>query len=129
LAQNLFISPPALSQEAALTVFDCGAELDLRLTTYQRNRHTLLDLLPKAGLTDFAPVDGAFYLYADVSHLTHDSKPFCERLLDETGIALAPGADFDRVDGHRYVRLAFCGGHDRMRLGAERLARWLERQA
>lgn len=129
LAQNLFISPPTLSQEAALTAFDCSAELDLRLGTYRRNRQTLLELLPKAGLKKFAPADGAFYLYADVSHLTDDSKPFCERLLDETGIALAPGADFDSVNGHRYVRLAFCGAHDRMVKGAERLARWLERQA
>ncbi len=129
LAQNLFISPPALSQEAALTAFDCRAELDLRLTTYRKNRDVLLRLLPEAGFKHFAPADGAFYLYADVSHLTDDSKPFCERLLDETGVALAPGADFDNVNGHRYVRLAFCGAHDRMIKAAERLGDWFERQA
>ena len=128
LAQNLFISPPALSQEAALTAFDCAAELDLRLETYKRNRNTLLTQLPKAGLDKFAPVDGAFYLYADVSHLTDCSKRLAEQILDETGVALAPGADFDNIEGHRYVRLAFCGGHDRIQAGAERLVRWLKRQ-
>lgn len=128
LAQNLFISPPTLSQEAALTAFDCSAELDLRLDVYKKNRNTFLTKLPEAGLDKFAPVDGAFYLYADVSHLTDDSKQFCQRLLDDTGIALAPGADFDNVNGHHYVRLAFCGAHERMVTGAERLVGWLNRQ-
>ncbi|MGI9493001.1 MAG: pyridoxal phosphate-dependent aminotransferase, partial [Geminicoccaceae bacterium] len=85
LAQNLYISPPTLSQEAALTAFDCRAELDLRLDTYRKNRSTLLDRLPEAGLDKFAPADGAFYLYADVSGLTDDSKQFCKHLLDDTG--------------------------------------------
>ncbi|MGI9493867.1 MAG: pyridoxal phosphate-dependent aminotransferase, partial [Geminicoccaceae bacterium] len=129
LAQNLYISPPTLSQEAALTAFDCRAELDLRLDTYRKNRSTLLNRLPEAGLDKFAPADGAFYLYADVSGLTDDSKQFCKHLLDDTGVALAPGADFDSVDGHHYVRLAFCGAHERMAAGAERLAGWLSRQA
>ncbi|MEM9625328.1 MAG: aminotransferase class I/II-fold pyridoxal phosphate-dependent enzyme [Pseudomonadota bacterium] len=128
LAQNLFISAPALSQEAALTAFDCSNELDLRQDVYKQNREVLLSRLPAAGLERFAPVDGAFYLYADVSHLTDDSKSFCDRILDEAGVALAPGADFDSANGHRYIRLAFAGAHDRVALGAERLANWLERQ-
>ena len=128
LAQNLFISAPALSQEAALTAFDCSNELDLRQDVYKRNREALLDRLPAAGLERFAPVDGAFYLYADVSHLTDDSKAFCERILDEAGVALAPGADFDSVNGHRYIRLAFAGSHDRVVMGADRLANWLKQQ-
>ena len=128
LAQNLFISAPALSQEAALTAFDCSNELDLRQDVYRQNREVLLSRLPAAGLERFAPVDGAFYLYADVSHLTDDSKAFCDRILDEAGVALAPGADFDSANGHRYIRLAFAGAHDRVALGAERLATWLKEQ-
>jgi aspartate/methionine/tyrosine aminotransferase len=128
LAQNLFISAPALSQEAALTAFDCSNELDLRLETYKKNREALLVRLPAAGLDRFAPVDGAFYLYADVSHLTDDSKSFCERILDEASVALTPGADFDGTNGHRYVRLAFAGSHDRVVTGADRLASWLKKQ-
>jgi aspartate/methionine/tyrosine aminotransferase len=128
LAQNLFISAPALSQEAALTAFDCRKELDLRLDVYGKNRECLLNSLPAAGLERFAPVDGAFYLYADVSHLTDDSKAFCDRILNEAHVALAPGADFDSVNGHNYLRLAFAGAHDRVTKGAERLAAWLKRQ-
>ncbi len=128
LAQNLFISAPALSQEAALTAFDCSKELDLRLDVYRKNREALLNSLPAAGLERFAPVDGAFYLYADVSHLTDDSKAFCDRILDEAHVALAPGADFDSINGHHFIRLAFAGAHDRVVKGAERLAGWLKRQ-
>ncbi|MGI9500581.1 MAG: pyridoxal phosphate-dependent aminotransferase [Geminicoccaceae bacterium] len=127
LAQNLFISAPTLSQEAALTAFDCSAELDLKLAIYKKNREALLERLPAAGLDRIAPVDGAFYLYADVSHLTDDSKAFCDRILDETSVALTPGADFDGANGHRYIRLAFAGSHDRVVLGADRLARWLKK--
>ncbi|MGI9502542.1 MAG: pyridoxal phosphate-dependent aminotransferase, partial [Geminicoccaceae bacterium] len=112
LGQNLFISAPALSQEAALTAFDCSNELDLRLDAYKRNREALLSRLPAAGLERFAPIDGAFYLYADVSHLTDDSKSFTDRILAETHVAVAPGADFDSTNGHRYIRLAFPGAHD-----------------
>ncbi|MEZ5932507.1 MAG: aminotransferase class I/II-fold pyridoxal phosphate-dependent enzyme [Alphaproteobacteria bacterium] len=128
LAQNLFISAPALSQEAALTAFDCSNELDLRLDIYKQNREALLSRLPEAGLEHFAPADGAFYLYADVSHLTDDSKTFCDRILDEALVALAPGADFDSASGHRYIRLAFPGSHDRVVKGADRLAAWLKKQ-
>ncbi len=129
LAQNLFISAPALSQEAALVAFDCRPELDQRIATYRANREALLARLPSAGLARFAPVDGAFYLYADVGHLTDDSKGFCERLLAETGVALAPGADFDRAHGHRYIRIAFPGDHARLVEAADRLVDWLQHQA
>jgi aspartate/methionine/tyrosine aminotransferase len=128
LAQNLFISAPALAQEAALTAFDCGAELDLRIDAYRRNRTALLERLPAAGLERFAPVDGAFYLYVDVSHLTDDSADLCARVLEDPGVALAPGADFDRAAGQRHVRFAFCGPQERMVEGADRLAAWLRRR-
>ena len=95
---------------------------------YKRNREALLSRLPAAGLERFAPIDGAFYLYADVSHLTDDSKSFTDRILAETHVAVAPGADFDSTNGHRYIRLAFPGAHDRVVAGADRLAAWLKKQ-
>ena len=125
LAQSLFISPPALAQEAALTALACGAELDRRIDGYRRNRAALLDRLPQAGLDQLAPVDGAFYLYADVAHLADDSAALCQELLEATGVALTPGADFDSVNGHRFVRLAFAGTHQQVIAGAERLTAWL----
>jgi aspartate/methionine/tyrosine aminotransferase len=125
LAQNLFISPPALAQEAALAALSCREELDRRVETYRRSRDALLDRLPHGGLERFAPVDGAFYLYAEVSHLTDDSHDLCTRILEETGVALTPGADFDGESGHRYLRLAFAGDPDRVIRGADRLTKWL----
>jgi aspartate/methionine/tyrosine aminotransferase len=125
LAQNLFISPPALAQEAALAAFACRDELDRRVETYRRSRHALLDRLRRGGLDRFAPVDGAFYLYADVSHLTDDSHDLCTRILEGTGVALTPGADFDGASGHRYLRLAFAGDPDQVIRGADRLTEWL----
>ena len=125
LAQNLFISPPALAQEVALAALACKAELDRRIEDYRRNRAALLERLPAAGLDRLAPVDGAFYLYADVAHLTDNSAAFCRQLLDATGVALTPGADFDSVAGHRFVRLAFAASHEKVVAGADRLAAWL----
>lgn len=125
LAQNLFISPPALAQEAALAAFACRDELDLRVETYRRSRAALLDCLPRGRLDRFAPVDGAFYLYIDVSHLCHDSHALCAAILEGTGVALTPGADFDGQSGHRYLRLAFAGDPDQVSRGARRLTDWL----
>jgi aspartate/methionine/tyrosine aminotransferase len=125
LAQNLFISPPALAQEAALAAFACRDELDQRVETYRRSRAALLDRLPQGGLGRFAPVDGAFYLYMDVSHLTDDSHALCDAILEGTGVALTPGADFDGESGHRYLRLAFAGEPDQVIRGARRLTDWL----
>jgi aspartate/methionine/tyrosine aminotransferase len=125
LAQNLFISAPALAQEAALTAFQCRAELDGRIEIYRRNRAALLDRLPEAGLDRLAPVDGAFYLYADIGNLTEDSADLCAQLLEATGVALTPGADFDSMNGRRFVRLAFAGSHERVVAGTDRLVTWL----
>ena len=125
LAQNLFISPPTLPQLAALAVFDCKAELDGHVRRYRQNRDLLLAELPKAGFTRFAPPDGAFYLYADVSQLTNDSEAFCARMLAETGVAATPGLDFDVGRGQKFVRFSFAGSAEDMAEAARRLRTWL----
>jgi aspartate/methionine/tyrosine aminotransferase len=125
LAQNLFISPPTLPQLAALPVFDCGPALDANVARYRRNRDLLLRELPKAGFCDFAPPDGAFYLYADVGNLTNDSEAFCRRMLEETGVALTPGTDFDAARGHRALRISYAGSTEDMAEAVQRLIRWL----
>jgi aspartate/methionine/tyrosine aminotransferase len=124
LAQNLFISPPTLSQHAALVVFDCTEELDANVARYRRNREILLDELPAAGFDRLAPADGAFYLYADVSRWTNDSDAFCKRMLAETGVASTPGIDFDPPEGHRFVRFCFAGATADMVEAARRLKAW-----
>lgn len=125
LAQNLFISPPTLSQLAAEAAFACRAELDGLVAAYARNRELLLRELPKAGFDRLAPADGAFYLYADVGRLTNDSEDFCRRMLAETGVAITPGVDFDPERGHRFVRFSFAGLEAEMTQAAARLGAWL----
>ena len=124
LAQNLFISPPTLSQHAAIAAFDCRDELDGHVARYARNRAILLRHLPEAGFAEFAPADGAFYVYADVTPLTNDSAAFCRRMLVETGVAATPGIDFDPARGNRFVRFSFAGGTDEMAEAMRRLIAW-----
>ncbi len=107
LAQNFFISAPTLSQIAAVAAFDCGEENERRVEAYRANRALLLDALPKAGFEKFAPADGAFYVYVDIGDLTNDSKSFCRQILADTGVALAPGLDFDPDRGNRFLRLSY----------------------
>ncbi len=111
LSGNLTICPPAISQYAGVAAFtpESTAELDSHVHRYRTNRDLLLEGLPGLGLGDLAPADGAFYAYANIAHLTDDSTAWCARLLAETGVALAPGVDFDTVHGGSTVRLSFAG--------------------
>jgi aspartate/methionine/tyrosine aminotransferase len=127
LAQNFYISPPALSQLAALPVFGCRAELDGHVARYRRNRDLLIATLRDAGLARFAPAEGAFYLYVDVAALTQDSVAFCRRMLEEIGVAATPGRDFDPMHGDRWLRLSFAGPSDDIAEAARRLSEWLPR--
>jgi len=124
LAQNFFISPPTLSQHAALAVFDCHDGLRENLARYAENRALLLAELPAAGFDRLAPADGAFYLYADVAALTNDSVEFCRRMLAETGVACTPGTDFDPQRGHATLRISFAGATATIAEAARRLKRW-----
>jgi aspartate/methionine/tyrosine aminotransferase len=127
LAQNLFISAPTLSQHAALAAFECTDELDRNVAGYAENRALLLDRLPAAGFDRLAPADGAFYLYADVSRLTNDSEAFCREMLDRTGVATAPGIDFDQARGRAYLRISYAGPTAEIAEAATRLAAWRRR--
>jgi aspartate/methionine/tyrosine aminotransferase len=104
---NLFLTAPSLSQHAALAALDSDEELKEHVAVYRHNRDLLLAALPRLGLHSIAPPDGAFYLYTDVGHLTDDSFAFCEAVLRATGVAIAPGIDFDPLEGKRFVRFSF----------------------
>jgi aspartate/methionine/tyrosine aminotransferase len=124
LAQNLFISPPALAQYAALAAFDATEELEANCRRYAENRALLLAELPKAGFDRFAPADGAFYLYADIAALTNDSRDFCSRMLREIGVACTPGVDFDPTRGHATMRICFAGATADIAEAVRRLHNW-----
>ena len=126
LQQSLSISVPYLSQIGAEAAFDAVEELELVKAAYARNRALMLQELPGMGLGDFHPVDGAFYVYVDISRFTNDSTDFCRRLLHEAGVAATPGLDFDRARGHHTMRLSFAGGESAVREGVTRIGRWLK---
>jgi aspartate/methionine/tyrosine aminotransferase len=124
LAQNLYISPPAIAQVAALAAFDARGELEANRRVYQANRELLLAGLPDAGFTALVPADGAFYLYADISDLTNDSVAFAARMLTETGVATTPGVDFDAERGARYLRFSYAGSTANIVEAIARLTAW-----
>jgi aspartate/methionine/tyrosine aminotransferase len=127
LTGNFTICPPALAQHAAVAAFtpEGYAEADGHVARYARNRGLLLDELARLGMDRLAPADGAFYVYADVAHLTDDSMAFCRRMLAETGVAIAPGVDFDPAEGHRWVRFSFAGATGEIVAALHRLETWL----
>jgi aspartate/methionine/tyrosine aminotransferase len=127
LQGNLAISVPTLSQIAAEAAFDGRAEMEAVKHGYEENRRILLDGLPKAGFEKILPVDGAFYLYADVSRFCDDSFDFAKRMLDETHVAATPGADFDPLRGKRFIRFCYAGSTPEMREAVERIGTWLRR--
>ncbi len=125
LQQSLAISVPTLSQIAARAAFDGAAEMEAVKHGYEDNRRVLVEGLPRAGLDNFLPVDGGFYLYADVSRFCDDSFAFAGRMLEEAGVAATPGIDFDPVHGRHYVRFSYAGSTEEMREAVERIAGWL----
>src|SRR2546421_7867118 len=125
LQQNLAISVPTLSQVAATAAFEGRDEMEAVKHGYEENRRILVEGLPKAGLDKFLPVDGAFYLYADVSRFANDSFDFAQRMLEQAGVAATPGIDFDPVDGKHFVRFCYAGSAADMRQAVERIGRWL----
>jgi aspartate/methionine/tyrosine aminotransferase len=126
---NLFLTAPSLSQHAGLAAFDALDELEGHIDVYRENRRLLLAALPELGLTTVAPPDGAFYIYASIAHLTDDSLAFCKRLLEDTGIASAPGIDFDPVDGKHFIRFSFAVSTPEIAEAIKRMKPWFAAQA
>jgi aspartate/methionine/tyrosine aminotransferase len=125
LQGNLAISVPTLSQIAAQAAFDGRAEMDEVKHGYEENRRILVEGLPRVGFDKFFPVDGAFYLYADVSRFTDDSFDFAQRMLEEAHVAATPGIDFDPLHGNRYLRFCYARSAEDMREAVQRLGAWL----
>ena len=127
LAQNMFICAPHISQIAALGALDASDELNLNLKTYEANRTILIEELPKLGLKNFAPPDGAFYFYIDVSEYTNDSVNFAKSVLDEVHVALTPGIDFDPERGLKTIRLSYACSTSDLKEGLKRLEKFMNK--
>jgi aspartate/methionine/tyrosine aminotransferase len=126
LQGNLAISVPTLSQVAAEAAFDARAEMEAVKHGYEENRRILTQGLPKIGLDKFLPVDGAFYLYANIARFSNDSLDFAKRLLNEAGVAATPGLDFDPVDGRHFLRFCYAGSAAEMHEAVARIGKWLK---
>lgn len=127
LAQNLAISVNALSQIAGTAAFNATEELEAVKAGYAANRDLLLRRLPEIGLGKLHPADGAFYIYADVAHLTDDSIGFAYQILAEAGVSVAPGLDFDSQRGRTHIRLSFAGIKTDVEEGINRIGNWLRK--
>ncbi|RAK62757.1 pyridoxal phosphate-dependent aminotransferase [Phenylobacterium kunshanense] len=125
----LFLTAPSLAQHAALVAMDSRDELEGHLATYRRNRELLLEALPALGLEKIAPPDGAFYIWADVGRYTDDSLSFCKQLLQDTGVATAPGIDFDPVEGRRFIRMSFAVSTPEIEQAIRLMVPWFQARA
>lgn len=125
IAQNMFICAPHASQVAALAAMDCVDELEANMDVYRANRALMLDGLPKAGFDKIAPPDGGFYVYADVSEITQDSRALAAEILEKAGVAVTPGLDFDPLRGHTTMRFSYARSTQDIREGLSRLAAFM----
>jgi len=125
LAQNMFICAPHVSQVAALAAMDCRDELEANVAVYSKNRTLMLEGLLAAGITNVAPPDGAFYVYADVSEFTDDAHTLARDILDKAGVAVTPGNDFDKARGNRTLRFSYARSTDDIEEGLQRLKQYM----
>lgn len=125
LSESLYAAPCTLSQHVALHTFDHLDVLDQYVARYKRNLEILRTELPKAGITRLSKTEGAFYIYADIADLTDDSEAFCRGLLDQAGVAVTPGTDFDLTRGHQTIRMSFAGSTEDIVEACKRIDRFM----
>tara|TARA_B100000579_G_C22787484_1_gene832685 strand:- start:75 stop:1223 length:1149 start_codon:yes stop_codon:yes gene_type:complete len=125
LAQNLFICPPHVSQVTALSALDAKEELTSNFNVYKKNREILLRELPEAGFKTFSPPDGAFYIYVDISKFSNDSYKFCSDILNQAGVAITPGLDFDQKRGNSTIRFSYARSTKDIVEGAKRIKNFM----
>ncbi len=124
ISANFFISASAIGQYAALAAFDYKKQLNAVVRNYARNREIMLQELPKAGFSDLSPVEGAFYVYANISDISDNSSKFCHKMMHDTGVVAVPGIDFDQQHGHEYVRFSFSATTERIIEATKRIRQW-----
>jgi len=124
--QNIFIAAPTLSQHAAIAALAADDAVERMRLEYDLRRRYLLDELPKLGFDIVVEPQGAFYIYANVSRLTGDSKAFCWKLLEEAGVALTPGEDFGQYQADEHLRISYASSIENLREGTRRIREFLK---
>ena len=127
LAQNLYICPSTLAQQAALACFDAEsiAEYERRRAEFRARRDFLVPALEALGLRVPVHPDGAFYVWADCSAHAASSWDFCFDMMQRAHVAITPGRDFGRHGSERFVRLSYASALPALQEAVQRLARVL----
>lgn len=127
LAQNLFVCPSALAQQAAVQCFSAEAlaVYEQRRAEFGRRRDFLVAQLRRLGLEIPVEPDGAFYIYADIRRFSDDSWAFAFDLLRRAGVCIVPGRDFGRAETKHFVRISYATDHERLLEAVARLESYL----
>jgi aspartate/methionine/tyrosine aminotransferase len=127
LAQNLYICPSSLAQQAALACFEPAsiAEFERRRAEFRARRDFLVPALDSMGLRVPVMPDGAFYAWADCSAHADSSWDFCFQLMREAQVAITPGRDFGPHAADRYIRLSYASSMAHLQDAVRRLQQLL----
>ena len=125
LAMNLYLSPSSISQYTALETFKYYSYFDEVVKSYNRKRSFLKKRLNEIGFKNFFVPNGAFYFYVDVSNFTKNSYKFCEKMVKDINVTVAPGIDFDNKKGNSYIRISFAGSEDDLKKALNKIENWL----
>ena len=126
LSQNLFISSGNIAQYSAIKIFECIDELNETVKNYSITRKQVCKILSEIKGLNFIEPEGAFYFYLDVTNFDVDSEDLSKKILNETGVALTPGTDFDKKFGHRTMRLAFSSDKQKVIEAVTKLKKWFK---
>ena len=127
LSQNLFISTGNIAQLAALKALDCKEEYQNITKIYKKNRDFIFSQLDKTSWTSYSKSNGSFYTYVDVSNFTNDSKKLAHKILQNTGVAVTPGIDFDKKSGKKTLRLSFSNSYKNIKESSIILKEWINK--
>ena len=127
LAQNLFICPSSIAQEAALAAFSAPAReiMEQQREAFLARRNFLVPALRELGFGVPVMPQGAFYVYATLPPGFTDSERFCDTLLERYHLAVTPGTDFGFHLANQHVRFSYAQGLDVLAEGVDRLRRAL----
>ena len=124
LSQNIFISSGNIAQFAAIKAFECIDNFDNVVKSYKENRDKSLKILEKMPLLEYSIPSGAFYFYVNIKKLKIDSSVFVKKLLNDTGVALTPGIDFDTRNGKKTIRISFSSDRKSLLTGLNLFYKW-----
>jgi len=127
LSQNLFISSNNIAQYSALKAFECEKEFEENNKMYNLNREYVNKILKSTPWNKFSRSLGGFYSYINISDYSYNCSEVVNKLLNETGVALTPGIDFDSENGNLAIRLSFSNEHSILKEGMTVLKNWINK--